>query len=121
MLLPELEKALALPDPSIGERELTAARAKLTEARDAQAMASACAGSQFVFIDARALVDSEEEEPLLLPYQQLQRRHPVQMMIRVLLPKAETSSADAADALAVAICHAQHRGMRALVAQMRAG
>ena len=44
----------------------------------------------------------------------------VQMMIRVLLPKAETKSADAADALAVAICHAQHRGMRALVAQMRA-
>lgn len=44
----------------------------------------------------------------------------VQMMIRVLLPKAETSSADAADALAVAICHAQHRGMRSLVAQMRA-
>lgn len=43
----------------------------------------------------------------------------VQAMIRVLLPKAETSSADAADALAVAICHAQHRGMRALVAQMR--
>ena len=41
-------------------------------------------------------------------------------MIRVLLPKAETSSADAADALAVAICHAQHRGMKALVAQMRA-
>jgi len=44
----------------------------------------------------------------------------VQMMIRVLLPKAETKSADAADALAVAICHAQHRGMRTLVAQMRA-
>jgi len=44
----------------------------------------------------------------------------IQMMIRVLLPKAETKSADAADALAVAICHAQHRGMRSLVAQMRA-
>jgi crossover junction endodeoxyribonuclease RuvC len=44
----------------------------------------------------------------------------VQAMIRVLLPKAETRSADAADALAVAICHAQHRGMRALVAQMKA-
>ena len=29
----------------------------------------------------------------------------VQAMIRVLLPKAETSSADAADALAAAICH----------------
>ncbi len=45
----------------------------------------------------------------------------VQMMIRVLLPKAETKSADAADALAVAICHSQHRGMRALAAQMRVG
>lgn len=45
----------------------------------------------------------------------------VQMMIRVLLPKADTTSADAADALAVAICHAQHRGMRSLAAQMRAG
>ena len=38
-------------------------------------------------------------------------------MIRVLLPRAETRSADAADALAVAICHAQHRGARALLAQ----
>lgn len=45
----------------------------------------------------------------------------VQMMIRVLLPKSDAKGADAADALAVAICHAQHRGMRALVAQMRAG
>jgi crossover junction endodeoxyribonuclease RuvC len=45
----------------------------------------------------------------------------VQMMIRVLLPKAETTSADAADALAVAICHAQHRGIGTLAAQMRMG
>jgi crossover junction endodeoxyribonuclease RuvC len=45
----------------------------------------------------------------------------VQMMIRVLLPKSDTKSADAADALAVAICHAQHRGMRNLAAQMRVG
>jgi crossover junction endodeoxyribonuclease RuvC len=44
----------------------------------------------------------------------------VQAMIRVLLPRAEAKSADAADALAVAICHAQHRGMRTLAAQMRA-
>jgi crossover junction endodeoxyribonuclease RuvC len=43
----------------------------------------------------------------------------VQAMIRVLLPKAEANSADAADALAVAICHAQHRGVRTLAAQMR--
>jgi crossover junction endodeoxyribonuclease RuvC len=44
----------------------------------------------------------------------------VQAMIRVLLPRAEAKSADAADALAVAICHAQHRGIRTLAAQMRA-
>jgi crossover junction endodeoxyribonuclease RuvC len=43
----------------------------------------------------------------------------VQAMIRVLLPKAEAGSADAADALAVAICHAQHRGIRMLSAQVR--
>ena len=35
-------------------------------------------------------------------------------MIRILLPRAEAKSADAADALAVAICHAQHRGARAM-------
>ncbi len=34
----------------------------------------------------------------------------VQMMVRVLLPTAGTLAADAADALAVAICHAHHRG-----------
>jgi crossover junction endodeoxyribonuclease RuvC len=44
----------------------------------------------------------------------------VQAMIRVLLPKAETKSADAADALAVAICHAQHRGARAMLAKYQA-
>ncbi len=38
----------------------------------------------------------------------------IQMMVRVLLPASAATSADAADALAVAICHAQHRGSRAL-------
>ena len=33
----------------------------------------------------------------------------VQMMIKVLLPGCEIANADAADALAVAICHAHHR------------
>ncbi len=33
----------------------------------------------------------------------------VQMMVRVLLPGCDFSGADAADALAVAICHAHHR------------
>jgi len=38
----------------------------------------------------------------------------IAMMVRVLLPLSQAMSADAADALAVAICHAQHRGARAL-------
>jgi crossover junction endodeoxyribonuclease RuvC len=33
----------------------------------------------------------------------------IAMMVRVLLPASRAESADAADALAVAICHAQHR------------
>ncbi len=38
----------------------------------------------------------------------------IQAMIRVLLPTANTTSADAADALAVAITHAHHRVARAM-------
>ncbi|NVN85206.1 MAG: crossover junction endodeoxyribonuclease RuvC [Rhodopseudomonas sp.] len=34
----------------------------------------------------------------------------IQMMLKILLPKAEPKSADAADALAIAITHAHHRG-----------
>ncbi len=36
----------------------------------------------------------------------------VQMMVKMLLPTSRAQSADAADALAVAICHAQHRNAR---------
>ena len=36
------------------------------------------------------------------------------MMIKVLLPKSDPKTSDAADALAIAITHAQHRGARAL-------
>ena len=36
------------------------------------------------------------------------------MMLKVLLPRSDASSPDAADALAVAVTHAQHRGARAL-------
>ncbi|NNM72748.1 crossover junction endodeoxyribonuclease RuvC [Enterovirga aerilata] len=39
----------------------------------------------------------------------------IQAMVRVLLPKADPASADAADALAVAVTHAHHRRARALV------
>jgi len=38
----------------------------------------------------------------------------ISAMVRVLLPKAAPETADAADALAVAITHAQHRQARAL-------
>ena len=38
----------------------------------------------------------------------------VQAMVKLLLPAADFSGADAADELAIAICHAHHRGMAAL-------
>jgi crossover junction endodeoxyribonuclease RuvC len=41
-------------------------------------------------------------------------------MVRMLLPRASADSADAADALAVAICHASHRGAAGL-ARMQGG
>ena len=37
----------------------------------------------------------------------------VAMMVRMLLPLSQAKTPDAADALAVAICHAQHRAARA--------
>ncbi len=45
----------------------------------------------------------------------------VQAMARVLLPASGEQPADAADALAVAICHAHSRGGRALEQKARAG
>ena len=44
----------------------------------------------------------------------------VQMMMRVLLPGCTIKSPDAADALAVAVCHAHHRSTRQLWAEGRA-
>ncbi|HVX77681.1 MAG TPA: crossover junction endodeoxyribonuclease RuvC [Bradyrhizobium sp.] len=41
-------------------------------------------------------------------------KNQIQVMLRILLPKAEPKSADAADALAVAITHAHHRAGAAL-------
>jgi crossover junction endodeoxyribonuclease RuvC len=38
----------------------------------------------------------------------------IQAMVRILLPKADPGSDDAADALAIAITHAHHRNARAL-------
>ena len=38
----------------------------------------------------------------------------VAMMVKILLPKSDARTPDAFDALAVAITHAQHRGIKAL-------
>jgi crossover junction endodeoxyribonuclease RuvC len=40
----------------------------------------------------------------------------IQLMVKALLPTADFSGADAADALAIAICHAHHRAHRLLAA-----
>ena len=45
----------------------------------------------------------------------------IAMMVKVLLPRSDAASPDAADALAVAICHAQHRGAKALRERLAAG
>jgi crossover junction endodeoxyribonuclease RuvC len=42
----------------------------------------------------------------------------IAMMVKVLLPRSDALTTDAADALAVAICHAQHRGAKALAARL---
>ncbi len=44
-------------------------------------------------------------------------KHQIQAMIGFLLPKAKFESADEADALAIAICHANHRGAQSLAAK----
>lgn len=38
----------------------------------------------------------------------------VKHMVKVLLPRAELNTADSIDALAIAICHAHHRGVQTL-------
>jgi crossover junction endodeoxyribonuclease RuvC len=43
-------------------------------------------------------------------------KNQVQLMVKTLLPQADFKGADAADALAIAICHAHHRTMNLLKA-----
>ncbi|MET0633276.1 MAG: crossover junction endodeoxyribonuclease RuvC [Xanthobacteraceae bacterium] len=43
----------------------------------------------------------------------------IRVMVKVLLPKADPQSDDAADALAIAICHAHHRQSAVLKAAVR--
>jgi len=46
------------------------------------------------------------------------QKEQVQVMVKMLLPGAKVAGADAADALAVAICHAHHRGTADRVRQL---
>lgn len=48
-------------------------------------------------------------------------KNQVSAMVKMLLPGAVADSADSADALAVAICHAHHRGTESRMAQAMAG
>lgn len=43
----------------------------------------------------------------------------IHMMVKVLLPKSDANTPDAADALAIAITHAQHRGMAARIDKLK--
>ena len=45
----------------------------------------------------------------------------IRMMVNMLLPKASYDSDDAADGLAIAICHAHHRGAAALEKRLVTG
>ena len=45
-------------------------------------------------------------------------KNQIAMMLKILLPKADPKSADAADALAIAICHAHHRGAQNLAKRL---
>jgi crossover junction endodeoxyribonuclease RuvC len=40
----------------------------------------------------------------------------IHLMVKVLLPKSDAKTPDAADALAIALTHAQHRGLKARIA-----
>lgn len=42
----------------------------------------------------------------------------VKHMVKILLPRAQLNTSDSIDALAIAICHAQHRGAHSLAAKL---
>ncbi|MCX8132486.1 MAG: crossover junction endodeoxyribonuclease RuvC [Roseococcus sp.] len=88
-----------------------AAALKLGQARGVVLLAPALAGLPVAEYQAmevkRAVVGTGHADKLQ-----------VQEMVRRLLPGAEAPRADAADALAIAICHAHHRGTRLALARL---
>ena len=47
-------------------------------------------------------------------------KNQIQVMLKILLPKADPKTADAADALAIAITHAHHRQSAVVTSRMKA-
>jgi crossover junction endodeoxyribonuclease RuvC len=76
-----------------------------------------------LLVPARAGVSVAEYAPNLVKKTIVGAGHgekaQIRMMIGVLLPKADPASEDAADALAIAVCHAHHRSSVVLKVAMR--
>ena len=72
-----------------------------------------------MLVPARAQIDVAEYAPNLVKKTIVGAGHSdktqIRMMVGVLLPKADPKSDDAADALAIAVCHAHHRGAAAMM------
>jgi crossover junction endodeoxyribonuclease RuvC len=72
-----------------------------------------------LLIPARAGIEVAEYAPNLVKKTIVGAGHSdktqIRMMVGVLLPKSDPKSDDAADALAIAVCHAHHRGASALI------
>ena len=96
-----LSKALEMPDPSIAEEELAKGRALLAEASAVQVAAKAGSSCPFYFLDADAIRDSEEQMPLLLSMQVIQRRHPSWLVVEAVSLTDACRRARAKDVVAV--------------------
>ena len=77
-----------------------------------------------LLIPARAGIEVAEYAPNLVKKTIIGAGHgekeQIRAMLRVLLPKADPPSHDAADALAIAVCHAHHRQSRILALKVAA-
>lgn len=78
-----------------------------------------------MLVPARAGIEVAEYAPNLVKKTIVGAGHSdktqIRMMIGVLLPKADPKSEDAADALAIAVCHAHHRGAAAVRRRIAGG
>jgi len=78
-----------------------------------------------MLVPARAAIEVAEYAPNLIKKTIVGAGHSdkkqIRMMIGVLLPKADPASDDAADALAIAVCHAHHRNAAAVMRRVAGG